>query len=322
MERPAGYSVGIDPSVGGAELRPQQPGDTKVRGQTGALLALIVAVTSVSTASGPEPYEPTQFFPVFDGVESATASESVNLAYHGGSVQVLPSVYLVFWGWFGVDPAGEAPYLIRFLEGIGGSTWASTLTQYGEDARGNIENPAGQLAGIWWDDALPIDGGLMVLPENVQGEVQRAVDHFGHRADANYIVAVPTLRNDPHFAIPGGFCAYHSRMTDTSFRKVAFTYLPYIPDAPAGACGANFVNPGVQGLLDGVSIVVGHEYAETITDPRRGSGWLDDWGQEIGDKCVWIQEGPGAAYNTEFTTGTFAVQTLWSNVAGGCGDPE
>src|SRR5581483_5726673 len=48
--------------------------------------------------------------------------------------------------------------------------------------------------------------------------------------------------------------------------------IPYQTDAGAN-CGQNFVNSGSAGLLDGVSIVGGHEFAEAATDPNPGLGW-------------------------------------------------
>src|SRR5207253_2008561 len=74
--------------------------------------------------------------------------------------------------------------------------------------------------------------------------------------------------------------------------NLSYSYMPYQPDAGA-ACGQNFVN--ANGYFDGFSIVGGHEYAETITDPYPNSGWLDGRGAENGDKCAWISSGTGAA---------------------------
>ena len=63
--------------------------------------------------------------------------------------------------------------------------------------------------------------------------------------------------------------------------------MPYITDAGA-SCGANF-----NGLGSGaaITIVGGHEMAETVTDQFPSSGWLDSRGSEIGDKCAWITSG-------------------------------
>jgi serine protease len=83
------------------------------------------------------------------------------------------------------------------------------------------------------------------------------------------------------------------------------------------------VNGGTAGLLDGVSIVEGHEYAETITDQNPAGGYTDSRGAENGDKCAW-NTGPGApAGNLSLPTGTFAMQSTWGNDgAGGAGTCE
>jgi hypothetical protein len=79
-----------------------------------------------------------------------------------------------------------------------------------------------------------------------------------------------------------------------------------------GNCGENSVNSGSGGVLDGVSIVEGHELAESITDPLLNA-WFDAGGNEIGDKCAWTSLANVTTYG-----GTFAMQPLWSNAANGC----
>ncbi|MDE3065762.1 MAG: hypothetical protein KGJ36_08825, partial [Acidobacteriota bacterium] len=87
------------------------------------------------------------------------------------------------------------------------------------------------------------------------------------------------------------------------------------------ACGANFVNGNNVNLgpYAGITIVGGHEFAETETDPFPSSGWLDNKGAEIGDKCAWNS----TTNNEPFGGNTsYPVQPLWSNAlsggAGGC----
>jgi len=82
-------------------------------------------------------------------------------------------------------------------------------------------------------------------------------------------------------------------------------------------------NKPAYGYFDGFSIVGGHEYAETITDPLPSTGWVDGAGAENGDKCAWISSGQGAAQNGTLSGGvSYPVQSLWSNAfnggAGGC----
>ena len=82
------------------------------------------------------------------------------------------------------------------------------------------------------------------------------------------------------------------------------------------------MNSGAGGVADGVTIVEGHEYAETISDQFPSGGWSDLTGYENGDKCAWISSGQGAAENLQPTTGSYPVQSTWSNdvngSSGGC----
>jgi hypothetical protein len=79
-------------------------------------------------------------------------------------------------------------------------------------------------------------------------------------------------------------------------------------------CGQGDVNS--PGNYDGFSIVEGHEFGETVTDPFPDTGWIDyndSTGGENGDKCAWTNDG-----NVTFSTGTFAMQPLWSNSSNAC----
>jgi serine protease len=105
------------------------------------------------------------------------------------------------------------------------------------------------------------------------------------------------------------YCAWHSS-TSSSGGTIAYTNFPYQSDAGA-SCGSGSVNS--PGTNDGVSIVGGHEQAETETDPQPNTGWLDSGNNETGDKCAWTN-----LQNTSFSTGTFPTQPLWSNSANGC----
>jgi serine protease len=71
-----------------------------------------------------------------------------------------------------------------------------------------------------------------------------------------------------------------------------------------------------------VSIIAGHEYIETLTDPVVDAGWIDSNSRESADKCEWLTSGPGAMGDLHLSTGTFAVQSTWSDAAnnglGGC----
>lgn len=242
-----------------------------------------------------------------DGFAACAFSRASSLRYHNGSVQTSPSIYLVFWGFqtFG-DRDGEATRLIAFMNAIGASSWLNTVTQYYQSGPSYVANTSGQLAGTWYDDANPVP--VHPRDRDVKAEAIRLAQHFNAvSSQAAYIVATPSGRNIRGF--PRNYCAYHG---DTAGGRVPYTNLPYISDGAQG-CGANAVNAGTAGKIDGVTIVAGHELAETQTDPA-GGGWYDASGNEIGDKCAWRR-----LQNTSFGSfGTFPTQPLWSNANGGC----
>ncbi|MHB8587000.1 MAG: fibronectin type III domain-containing protein [Thermoplasmatota archaeon] len=236
-----------------------------------------------------------------------------SLYQNGGTIQQFPKVYIVFWGWHGSDPSGEAAYLKKFFNGVGGSGWGNILDQYYDYVRGYITDAPSELKGTWYDDnSTPPSGASWAQLAN---EALAAETHFGYDKDADYFVATPSGHSASGFGTQ--YCAWHDETTDSQARNVAFTNFPYITDAGA-SCGQNFVNSGAAGTLDGVSIVAGHEYAEAATDPYL-SAWFDVNGYEIGDKCAWVTPGSsGGAGNVALSTGTFAVQTLWSNYDNWC----
>ena len=262
-----------------------------------------------------------------------SAGTSNDLTYHGGvggvGVETAPKLYLVLWGsqWSN-DPTGEANILQNFYNGVGGSSWLDSVTQYCQGvttgtvfcngAGSAAGNPNVILAGVWYDNGSTAPS----KPRQSQfaAEAVKAAQHFGNtsastNANAQYVVATSHGHNSSGFGT--SYCAYHSA-TSSSVGNVAYTNLPYITDAGA-SCGANFNGLGSNA---GITIVSGHEMAETITDQFPNGGWLDSGGAENGDKCAWISSGQGASANINLSTGKFAVQSLWSNAfnsgSGGC----
>jgi len=279
-----------------------------------------------------------------DGIGVTTGHEQVYLVFYGAQ-----------WGTQGTDangnvtlsgdPSGEAPYLQQFFKGLGTSneTWSGVMTQYCQGVTAGSQScPAsntqhvayptgGALAGVWVDESTASPAAATGHQLGV--EAVNAAAHFGNTTaalnrNAQYVIISPTGA-DPDGWLENGFCAWHDYNGDSTlsgggvtspYGDIAFTNLPYITDAGA-SCGQDFVNS--NGTLDGVSIVEGHEYAETITDQNPAGGWTDTSGEENADKCAWITPGTtGGAANLSLATGTFAVQSTWANDAssgaGGC----
>jgi len=264
-----------------------------------------------------------------------SGSSTNNLIYNGGTtkvgVETAPKIYLVFWGsqWNNNDSSGEAALLESYLGAMGGSSWLNSVTQYCQGvAKGTIfcngsgtpaGNQSGMLSGYWYDTGSAAPG--RPKQSDLAAEAVRAAQYFGNTAagsndTAQYVIA--TASGDYPQGFGHQYCAWHS-YTKSSYGNVAYTNLPYIADAGA-SCGGNFNGLGPNA---GITIVEGHEAAETITDQFPSGGWLDSGGSENGDKCVWISSGQGAAANVTLTDGnTYPVQSLWSNAfnsgAGGC----
>lgn len=236
------------------------------------------------------------------------------LIYNGGSVQTSPVAYLIFWGFNGAadamhDPYGVAPYLTSFVQSIPGSSWLDTVTQYYQTVSGAnayIPNAASLFGGATYDPNPP--AAKTYTDAQAAQEAVRIAQTVGYSPNANYVVVTPHTYTIQGFGT--AFCGYHSSVI-TDAGPLYYTVLPYMPDADA-SCGAGAVD--LPGTLDGVTIVGGHEVAETETDPAVGSGWIDASGNEIADKCEW-----NGLQNTRFADGrSFPTQPLWSNASSSC----
>jgi hypothetical protein len=266
----------------------------------------------------------------------AGTSTTNNLSYHGANPAVetgADKVYLVYWGaqWNNNnDPSGEAAIQQAFFSGVGGSSWNASVTQYCQGvASGTVfcngagtaaGNPTGVLGGVWYDS----DASAPTKPTQSQlaAEAAKAAAHFVafdssiNQNQVQYVINTATRNNSSGFGRT--FCAWHSS-TNSAYGTIAYTNMPYITDAGA-SCGAYFNGLGAKA---GITIVGGHEFAETETDIFPSRGWVDSSGAENGDKCAWKSSGQqGAAAPITLSTGTFGVQSLWSNAfnsgAGGC----
>jgi serine protease len=272
-----------------------------------------------------------------------------------GVTSGFPKTYLVVWGsqwgtkgtdaqgnWtFSGDTHGAIPYLQRLFKGIGtnGELWSGVMTQYcdGAVSAGATSCPSGAsfvgyptggtFAGIVYDNssAAPSQASNTQLGQEA---VKAAGQLFGNTTPASnryaqYVILSPPGTHPDGFNTPQGtFCAWHDWNGDvgvaSSYGDIAFTNMPYVTDLGT-SCGQNFVNSGSAGTLDGFSLVNGHEYAETITDQNPIGGWFNTSnGQENADECSWISSGQGASANVTMATGTFAMQSTWSNDTNRC----
>jgi serine protease len=256
------------------------------------------------------------------------------LSYRGGvsdgsagviGVETTPVVYLVLWGsQWSSDPSGESATLQSFFNHVGGSSWLNSVTQYCQGvAAGTVTcgssgqhagNPAAIYGGLFQDNASAAPSSP--TQSQLAAEAVKAAGFFKNtsvasNASVQYVIATAHGNNASGFGTQ--YCAWHSS-TSSSAGYIAYTNLPYITDAGA-SCGANFNGLGPNA---GITIVEGHEMAETITDQYPNGGWLDRNGEENGDKCAWITSGQGASDSVSMNGASFPVQSLWSNTTSNC----
>src|SRR3954451_5269258 len=219
----------------------------------------------------------------------------VNMAYFGGHIQVQPKIYLVFWGWGQpgafdhttpgmptYDPDGAAARMTAFVKAMGGTTWAGSQTQYYETDNGvnvNIQNVPNVYGGVWYDNTNPIHDNVSGL--ELAQEAQRAVAHFGvtDLHNTQFVIAQPQNYSEEGFNQGVGYCAWHDMTYPSGYPGVtpgiSFTNMPYVLNMGT-SCGEHSVNSGYYaGLLDGFTIVMGHEIEETVTDPGAGETAAD-----------------------------------------------
>ncbi|MGO9082953.1 MAG: Ig domain-containing protein, partial [Streptosporangiaceae bacterium] len=248
------------------------------------------------------------------------------LAYNGGSVQTSPKVYLLFWGPNWSSETASSAYLESFFQGLGvqpQDSWSSITDQYTQSGGGHPYFSGSVYAGAFFDTSTPPTGATQ-SQLGAEADAFASTHGLSGNTNVNIVVATQSGTCPSGFYAPscdggsGDYCAWHSSSNEP------YTNLPYILDAGAG-CGENFINSGSAGTNDGWSIVGGHEYAETITDPYPSSGWIDAndsvSGGEVADKCAWGGENWGGSDpdgDVSLSTGSFAMQSLWSNAASAC----
>jgi len=267
---------------------------------------------------------------------NARPTRSSNLTYHGGVVQTTPEVVIVYWGsqWgsLGTDgfPTSDGAHLASvqkaFFSSVGDHQWVNSTRQYcaatsctsAQYAKWAITDLVGNRTWLDGDTAAP----SRPTQSQLAAEAVKAANYVKNTLGLTptkyqYIIDTASGNNASGFGTQ--YCAWHIS-TSYGSGQIAYTNMPYVPDA-GSSCGAGFVKTGtanVDSATQGVTIVGGHEWAETITDEFPNGGWLDSSGAENGDKCAWLSSGTGASHVITTSAGDFAVQTLWSNANNGC----
>jgi hypothetical protein len=232
----------------------------------------------------------------------ALPNASPNLTYHGGPVLTTGAyVEPIFWGtkWGNAAfVADKMNGLATFYNGMGGSSYADTNTEY-TDASGAFVSSAVTLGPSHVDlSAAPNKG---TRPAPIFAEVCRTATTLV--PDGYYPVYVDTPRGHARF------CAWHSAGTCPNGVTVQFAFFFDLDGDP----GCDPQDPSTvhsQGL-EALANVSGHELSEALTDPHLNA-WFDANGQENADKCAWSFGTP----HLTFANGSqWKIQGNWSNAA-------
>ncbi len=218
-----------------------------------------------------------------------------DLGYYGGPRVTGAGVVNTYWGESGGAIWGNPS---TYEADLNKSSMVEMLDLYtGDKLYTNNHYPA---LGIYWYGGSP---GTLVYDSQVaslvQGEASYDRSNRGQPLGyANiYHVFLPPGTDEcfdnpadgcynPDGKAPGpfAFCGYHSYTQLGDGTVVLYTVEPY---ETVSGCSAGY------GTANDTANVLGHETAETITDPIPGTGWVGEWpsnsGTEIGDICAWVE---------------------------------
>ncbi|HEY6212151.1 MAG TPA: hypothetical protein VIW45_07690 [Vicinamibacterales bacterium] len=232
---------------------------------------------------------------------AARPSKSPNLIYHGGTVMHGTIVEPIFWGTsWATDTSDKQTGLALFYNGIGGSSYATTNTEY-TDGGGNASAVI-TLGNVHADPSAATANGQQTGP--ILAEVCKVVPN--PQPNGYYPVYTDEPRGHARF------CAWHSTgtcTTPTGSVQVQFAFF-FKLDGDAGCDPQDPSTTHSQGL-EALANVSGHELSETLTDNHLDA-WYDANGAENADKCAWTF---GTAHLTFTNQSQWKIQGNWSNAA-------
>jgi Fungal fucose-specific lectin len=234
------------------------------------------------------------------------------LIYHGGPIQQVPQIFLIFWGsnWRGVGSSAMTQVNTLF-NAFFDSAYQGILSQYYGPAQTYI-SPFTRVYESWVDES-------QAAPSNVdstaiEGEVAHAITTRGWKGkeDSNSQFVVLTAPGSTYASGFGtgehAFCAYHSTYGVSS----TYSFDPYPGDPPFSSPNHCPRYDPAENAANALSFVASHEYAESASDPRLNAWYTSDR-YEIGDLC---------AYAGEVTFGNAHVTNLWDNYQNACSSED
>jgi hypothetical protein len=208
--------------------------------------------------------------------------------------------------------------LASLYGGLAASKWAVTLKQYC-DSSGPPQ---------WPDEpgfAFPDYTNPPKAPSNAQisAEVNKISTYIEGVPPTFVVVTPPGIA--PAYDTKNGLCGQHSwTLRKGGGPDISWIDIPYGIIEKNHGCGWGLK----QGVPGAVSVVAGHEWAESVTDPfvnsnKPGSGWATSGKNavEVADLCepeLVFHIFHAYVFELKLKTGEFVMQELWSNAAGKC----
>ncbi len=273
--------------------------------------------------------------------------------YGGGPLMLSSKLYLIFWeqkaGEFASEYTGPIIQYAKDLQAEDAQTTDefSVAEQYtneeGKPISGKVEF-GGDVTVTASYPPLDTAEGCTTAPCVTDGQIRNEIleqieaNHWpiapASAPEAQYLLYTPKGVATVNWladgeCAPEAFCAYHSEIAEIGPEKKVAVYsdLPYASacdsgQAPAGVGG----NKDTDGTLDSEI----HELVESATDPDPDTGYTDENGEEVADKCTYpiFEEQPeiyGAplggslaedtAFNQLINGHSYYTQQIWSNAS-------
>jgi len=280
---------------------------------------------------------------------SPRAAAQTQVTYHNGPVVHSSSVYTLFWAPSGYAfPANYAQIVNQYFNDVAHDNW-TTSNVYGSVVQYYETNPKRFVSynilyrGPTVDTSPFPKSGCpnYTLADNTQSTVcltraqlQNKVASFAssHSIPSGLGTEIflftpqgvascttPTSLTSGGCYNPiqyNGYCAFHSHI-GSGDQAVVYANMSY--DAIQGCTSGQSPNGNAA---DAVLNNIAHEHNESMTDPL-GTGWYDNAGHEIADKChLNFGKALGSTstgkYNQLINGHGYWLQTLWSNRAHAC----
>jgi hypothetical protein len=236
------------------------------------------------------------------------------LVYKGGAVQSFPELYLIFWGsnWSGETGTEERSALENMYTALPRSNWQGILSQYyGPSGHYVSFSSAPTVLGNWTDNS--VTAAKEVNAESVSREVTAAIKSQGWQAATENPNTQFVLLPAPGTSFQYGYGAYTAFCGRHSAWGEHGATLSIILSPQGGRCFRLPTGP------PSITFTASHEYAESATDPRPGTGWVSAEASEGSytegaDMCV--NEPPGHLNNG------IVVTRFWDNRQNTCSESD